>query len=133
MRVLVVEAEPRMGALIRRVLLAEHDTVDLATDGAGALARANGGGYDAIVLERMLPGLDGTKVLRLLRSRGDRTPVLLLTGVGSVEQRVAGLDAGADDCLAKPFAFSELLARLRALGRRPGWLPATSRSTNNAT
>jgi len=67
----------------------------------------------------MLPDLDGTEVLQLLRSRGDRTPVLLLTALGSVEQRVAGLDAGADDYLAKPFAFSELLARLRALGRRP--------------
>jgi two-component system OmpR family response regulator len=105
---------------------------DLAEDGAGALALAKWGGYDAMVLDRMLPDLDGTEVLKLLRSRGDRTPVLLLTGVGSIEQRVAGLDAGADDCLAKPFAFSELLARLRALGRRPGWLPSTSRSTNNA-
>ena len=119
MRVLVVEDEPRMGELIRRVLLAERHVVDLAEDGVGALALAKGGGYDVIVLDRMLPDLEGTEVLQLLRSRGDLTPVLLLTALGSVEQRVAGLDAGADDYLAKPFAFSELLARLRALGRRP--------------
>jgi len=119
MRVLVVEDEPRMGELIRRVLLAERHVVDLVEDGVGALALAKAGGYDVIVLDRMLPDLEGTEVLQLLRSRGDRTPVLLLTALGSVEQRVDGLDAGADDYLAKPFAFSELLARLRALGRRP--------------
>jgi DNA-binding response OmpR family regulator len=119
MRVLVVEDEPRMGELIRRVLLAERHVVDLVEDGVGALALAKAGGYDVIVLDRMLPDLEGTEVLQLLRSRGDRTPVLLLTALGSVEQRVDGLDAGADDYLAKPFAFSELLARLRALSRRP--------------
>jgi DNA-binding response OmpR family regulator len=119
MRVLVVEDEPRMGELIRRVLLAERHVVDLVEDGVGALVLAKAGGYDVIVLDRMLPDLEGTEVLQLLRSRGDRTPVLLLTALGSVEQRVDGLDAGADDYLAKPFAFEELLARLRALGRRP--------------
>jgi DNA-binding response OmpR family regulator len=119
MRVLVVEDEPSMGELIRRVLVAERNVVDLVEDGVGALALAKAGGYDAIVLDRMLPDLDGTEVLQLLRSRGDRTPVLMLTALDSVDQRVAGLDAGADDYLAKPFAFSELLARLRALGRRP--------------
>ncbi len=119
MRVLVVEDEPNMGELIRRVLLAERNVVDLVEDGVGALALAKAGGYDAIVLDRMLPDLDGTEVVQLLRSRGDRTPVLMLTALGTVDQRVAGLDAGADDYLAKPFAFSELLARLRALGRRP--------------
>ncbi len=122
MRVLVVEDEPRMGELIRRVLVAERHVVDLAADGVEGLSLARGGGYDAIVLDRMLPDLDGTEVLRLLRSRGDRTPVLMLTALGSVERRVEGLDAGADDYLAKPFAFAELLARLRALSRRPAAL-----------
>ncbi|MFI5260934.1 MAG: response regulator transcription factor [Candidatus Limnocylindrales bacterium] len=119
MRVLIVEDEPRMGELIRRVLVAERFGVDLAEDAVAGLALAGNGGYDAIVLDRMLPDLDGTEVLQLLRGRGDRTPVLMLTALGSVEQRVVGLDAGADDYLTKPFAFAELLARLRALGRRP--------------
>jgi two-component system OmpR family response regulator len=96
--------------------------VDLAADGVDGLSLARGGGYDAIVLDRMLPDLDGTEVLKLLRSRGDRTPVLMLTALGSVDRRVEGLDAGADDYLAKPFAFAELLARLRALARRPAAL-----------
>jgi two-component system, OmpR family, response regulator len=123
MRVLLVEDEPRMGELIRRVLLAERHLVDLAEDGVGALAMARANQYDVIVLDRMLPDLEGTEVLQLLRARGDRTPVLMLTALGSVEDRVNGLDAGADDYLAKPFAFSELLARLRALGRRPASAP----------
>lgn len=119
MHILVAEDESRMGELIRRVLVAEHHVVDLAEDGVGALALARDGAYDAIVLDRMLPDLEGTEVVRLLRARGDRTPVLMLTALGSVDQRVAGLDAGADDYLTKPFAFAELLARLRALQRRP--------------
>ncbi len=119
MHVLVVEDESRMAELIRRVLVAEHHAVDLADDGVTALGLARSGTYDAIVLDRMLPDLDGTEVIRLLRARGNRTPVLMLTALGSVENRVDGLDAGADDYLTKPFAFAELLARLRALQRRP--------------
>jgi DNA-binding response OmpR family regulator len=120
MRILVVEDEPRMAELIRRVLVAEHYAVDLAADGVSALAFASGGeAYDVLVLDRMLPDLEGLELLRLLRSRGVATPALMLTALGGVEERVAGLDAGADDYLGKPFAFSELLARVRALGRRP--------------
>ena len=119
MRILVVEDEPRMGELIRRVLVAEHHGVDVARDGVSALAFAAGEAYDVLVLDRMLPDLEGLELLRLLRSRGVTTPALMLTALGGVDERVAGLDAGADDYLGKPFAFSELLARVRALGRRP--------------
>jgi two-component system, OmpR family, response regulator len=119
MRVLVVEDEPKMAALIRRVLVAERHVVDVAADGVGAMALAATGPHDVVVLDRMLPDIDGVTVLRLLRARGVRAPVLMLTALGTVDDRVAGLDAGADDYLAKPFAFSELLARIRALGRRP--------------
>ena len=113
MRILVVD-EPRMAAAIRRVLIAERHSVDVAEDGVGALALAGDRDYDVIVLDRMLPDLDGLEVLRLLRSRGVSTPVLMLTALGTLDHRVSGLDAGADDYLAKPFAFAELLARLRA-------------------
>ena len=116
---MVVEDEPKMAGLIRRVLLAERHVVDVAPDGLSAIALAERAAYDAIVLDRMLPDIDGLSVLRLLRSKGVRTPVLLLTALGSVEERIAGLDAGADDYLPKPFAFGELVARIRALGRRP--------------
>ncbi len=126
MRLLLVEDEPRMAALVRRVLTAEHHVVDVAADGVSALAFTDGPAYDVVILDRMLPDLDGLEVLRLMRARGVQAAVLLLTALGSVEERVAGLDAGADDYLAKPFAFSELLARIRALGRRPA-PEATSR------
>lgn len=119
MRILVVEDEPKMAGLIRRVLIAERHTVEVAPDGVTALALADHATFDAIVLDRMLPDVDGLTVLRLLRTKAVATPVLLLTALGSVEERIAGLDAGADDYLPKPFSFAELVARVRALGRRP--------------
>jgi DNA-binding response OmpR family regulator len=120
MRILVVEDEPKMGQLIRRVLTSERHVVDLAPDAVAALGLASPGSepYDVLVLDRMLPDLDGLELLRVLRNRGVTTPALMLTALGAVEERVAGLDAGADDYLAKPFSFAELLARVRALGRR---------------
>jgi DNA-binding response OmpR family regulator len=128
MRILLVEDEPKMAELIRRVLVAERHVVDRAGDAVGALSLATAPAsvpYDVLVLDRMLPDLDGLDLLRLMRTRGIRTPALMLTALGGVEDRVAGLDAGADDYLAKPFAFAELLARVRALGRRAtGAVPA---------
>ena len=118
MRILVVEDEPKMAVLVRRGLERAGWAVDVAPNGEEALWRAAATAYDAIVLDRMLPGIDGLEVCRRLRGNGVWSPVLMLTAVGEVADRVGGLDAGADDYLTKPFAFDELLARVRALARR---------------
>ncbi len=118
MRVLLVEDTVALARSLAQGLQEEGYSVDLATNGEDGLHLANEVDYDAIVLDRMLPRLDGLTVLRRLRVAGRRTPVLLLTALGEVDDRVSGLDAGADDYLVKPFAFVELLARLRALVRR---------------
>jgi two-component system OmpR family response regulator len=116
--VLVVEDEVKMAALVRRGLEREGYAVDLAADGPEALWSARERDYDAIVLDAMIPEPDGYAVCRTLRDEGRWAPVLILTARDSVEDRVSGLDAGADDYLTKPFAFEELFARLRALTRR---------------
>ena len=118
-RVLVIEDEEKIARAIVRVLTAERYATDVAADGLTGLALAGERDYDVILLDRMLPDLDGIEILQLLRSRGVCTPVLMLTALGALDHRVAGLDAGADDYLPKPFAFTELLARIRALARRP--------------
>jgi two-component system, OmpR family, response regulator len=118
MRVLVVEDEVKMGSLLRRGLQEEGHAADVARTGDDALWMAAAVDYDAIVLDVMLPGRDGFEVCRELRERGVWAPVLMLTARTAVEDRISGLDAGADDYLPKPFAFGELLARLRALARR---------------
>ena len=119
MRILLIEDEPKLAELTRRVLAAERHVVDVAADGVAGLALAERSPHDVIVIDRGLPDVEGLTVLRVLRARGIRSPVLLLTALGSVEDRVAGLEAGADDYLPKPFAFAELIARIRALARRP--------------
>jgi len=118
MYLLLVEDERRLAQVVRRVLEEEGHTVDLAHDGEDGLAMARDGSHDVIVLDVLLPGIDGIELCQTLRRERLDTPVLLLTALDSVDDRVRGLDAGADDYLPKPFAFQELLARLRALGRR---------------
>jgi two-component system OmpR family response regulator len=117
-RVLVVEDELRMAALLKRGLQEDGYAVDVASTGPDAVWQATEFGYDAVLLDLMLPGLDGVEVCRRLREAGRWVPVLMLTARDAVEDRVRGLDAGADDYLAKPFSFAELSARVRALIRR---------------
>jgi two-component system, OmpR family, response regulator MprA len=118
MRVLVVDDEVAVRTSLHRALNLERYEVDLAQDGREALERVASGRYDAIVLDVSMPQLDGLEACRRMRAAGDRTPVLMLTARDAVDDRVAGLDAGADDYLVKPFALRELQARLRALLRR---------------
>jgi two-component system OmpR family response regulator len=118
MRVLVIEDHRRMAELIGRGLRRESYAVDIAASGTAGIRMARANDYDAIVLDLMLPDIDGFAVLRDLRGRGRWAPVLVLTARDAIDDRVEGLDAGADDYLTKPFAFAELSARLRALVRR---------------
>jgi two-component system response regulator MprA len=119
-RVLVVDDDPPLRRMLERTLLAEGYDVTLAADGGAALAEAERTAPDVIVLDVAMPGLDGLTVARRLRSKGVPTPILMLTARDAVPDRVAGLEAGADDYLVKPFAVQELVARLRALTRRSG-------------
>lgn len=118
MRVLVIEDEAKVASFIRRALEEESYAVDVCDDGAKGLDLGQNGSYDLIILDLMLPGLPGLEVLKGLRKEKVQTPVLILTARSQVEQKVRGLDAGADDYLTKPFAIEELLARARALFRR---------------
>jgi heavy metal response regulator len=120
MRILVVEDEHKLSAVVRRGLEEHGYAVDVAYDGDDALAMAQAEPYDLIVLDIMLPGIDGITVCQRLRAERRNMPVLMLTARDTVDDRVAGLDSGADDYLVKPFAFRELLARVRALLRRDG-------------
>jgi two-component system, OmpR family, response regulator len=126
MRVLIVEDEPKMAALIARGLREEGHAADIAANGEDALWMAEAAPYDAVLLDVMLPTIDGFATLRRLREREVWVPVLMLTARDAIGDRVDGLDAGADDYLTKPFSFAELLARLRAIVRRaPGERPTT--------
>lgn len=119
MRILLLEDDANTAAYISKGLEEEGHTVDHIPDGRDAVAPAIRESYDVIILDRMLPNLDGLAIIKTIRSAGCRVPVLFLTALGGVDDRVEGLDAGGDDYLVKPFAFSELLARVNALARRP--------------
>ncbi|WP_297506584.1 response regulator transcription factor [uncultured Caulobacter sp.] len=119
MKILLVEDDKEAAAYLRRALSEVGHTLDHAADGRSGLMLAAGEPYDVIVLDRMLPQIDGLAILRTIRSAGVKTPVLLLTALGGIDDRVEGLEAGGDDYLVKPFAFAELLARVNALARRP--------------
>lgn len=118
MRILVVEDEPKLNELITARLRREHYSIDSCLSGDAAMDYLACAQYDLLVLDIMLPGISGLEILRSLRGKDDKTPVLLLTALDSIPDRVSGLDSGADDYLVKPFAFDELLARIRVLLRR---------------
>ena len=124
MRTLLAEDDPELGSYVRRSLVAEGHDVDLFTSGSEALSAALAGGHELLILDRMLPGRDGLDILKDLRALGSTTPVILLTAMGSVEDRVEGLRAGADDYMVKPIAVVELLARIDNIFRRPAQTPA---------
>lgn len=119
MKLLVVEDDTTTGAYIARGLREEGQSVDLVTNGRDALIQATSGNYDVLIVDRMLPEIDGLTLVKTLRGAGIHTPVLFLTSLGGVEDRISGLNAGGDDYLVKPFAFGELSARVAALARRP--------------
>jgi len=126
MKILVIEDDAETAAYIANGLKEHGHTVDLAATGRDGLFLAAGERYDLMVVDRMLPEIDGLSIVKTVRTAGIETPVLFLTALGGVDDRVTGLDAGGDDYLVKPFAFSELLARINALARRP---PVTSAET----
>ncbi len=119
MKILVIEDDATTGTYIARGLREEGHVVDLIANGRDGLIEATSGSYDVMIVDRMLPEVDGLTLVKTLRGAGNATPVLFLTAMGSVEDRIGGLNAGADDYLVKPFAFGELSARVAALGRRP--------------
>jgi len=119
MKILVVEDDKMTGNYVAEGLREEGHTVDLMTDGKDALLQASTTSYDILIVDRMLPGLDGVSVVKTMRGTKNQTPVLFLTSLGGVDDRIEGLNAGGDDYLVKPFAFRELSARVAALARRP--------------
>lgn len=119
MRVLLIEDEHKIANSVKKGLEQESFAVDVAYDGTSGYDYASSEEYDGIILDRLLPGLDGVEICKKLRDNNIHTPILMLTALGEIHERVEGLNSGADDYLPKPFAFAELLARLRALTRRP--------------
>lgn len=132
MRILLVEDDQALSLAITYRLRKEKMTVDREGDGHAGFLALTGNSYDLVLLDRMLPGMDGVTLLRRMRERGNHTPVLMLTAMDGIQDRVAGLDAGADDYLVKPFAMDEMMARIRALSRRPSqWLPQHTTSAGD--
>lgn len=127
MKLLLIEDDAETGAYLERGLRNLGHTVDLSTNGRDGLFMGTSGAYEAVIVDRMLPGMDGLSVVKALRAAGSAAPVLFLTAIDGVQDRVEGLEAGADDYLVKPFAFSELVARLHAITRRPAHLEAGSK------
>ncbi|WP_138935471.1 response regulator transcription factor [Roseovarius arcticus] len=119
MKILVIEDDRMTGSYIAEGLREEGHSVDLIDDGTDGLIQATVGSYDLMIVDRMLPGLDGVSIVKTLRGAKNRVPILLLTALGGVDDRIEGLNSGGDDYLVKPFAFGELSARVAALGRRP--------------
>jgi len=119
MKLLVIEDDATTGTYIARGLREEGHSVDLVAEGREGLIQATSGSYDVLIVDRMLPEVDGLTLVKTLRGAGNKTPVLFLTAMGSVDDRISGLNAGGDDYLVKPFAFGELSARVAALARRP--------------
>ena len=125
MRLLVIEDEPKIAQVIAAALRRETHAVDIEHDGAGGYQMACAEPYDLLIIDRMLPGMNGTDIITTLRAEGQTMPILLLTALGTTEDKAFGLDSGADDYLVKPFAVDELTARVRALLRRPPLQQAT--------
>ncbi len=119
MRILLIEDDPATAAYVARGLTEQGHSCDALADGTDGLFHAMRESYDVLIVDRMLPGLDGLSLVRALRAAGRKAPVLFLTALGGLDDRVEGLEAGADDYLTKPFAFAELMARVNALARRP--------------
>lgn len=131
MRILVVEDEHRIANTIKKGLEQERYAVDVAYDGEKGLDLASVESYDVIILDLMLPKVDGLTICKTLRENGNHVPILILTAKGQIRDKIEGLDSGADDYLAKPFSFDELLARIRALGRRPKEILSNTLSISN--
>jgi two-component system, OmpR family, response regulator len=127
MRLLVIEDDRETAQFLQKSLRESGHSADIAEDGEAGLAMARDGGYDVLIVDRMLPRRDGLEVVQTLRSEGARTPVLILSALGDVDDRVKGLRAGGDDYLTKPYAYTELLARIEALVRRPAFEEPTTR------
>jgi DNA-binding response OmpR family regulator len=130
MRVLIVEDEAKIGALLLKGLRENGLAAEICAKGDAALELLRGGDYDAAVLDIMLPRLNGIELTRKLRERGSTLPILMVSALGTVDERVAGINAGADDYMAKPFAVKEVVARVKALGRRSLKMPPPSKSTS---